>query len=168
MYIMGLKYLKGCKYFMGVIYGYMDKMYGCMDVWMYGCMDVWMYGYMNIWIFRYMDIWMYIYNSCHSLSVTILGALWKCFTFVLFTFSVPTMSSYKLHNLLYLNKFTELLNSLYSFFTKSAGFLELTLSLSSSTNISASSWQSGISLELMIWNTPANTDPYVVPLSLQS
>ena len=44
MYIMGLKYLRGCKYFMGLIYGYMDKMYGCLDIWIYEYMDK-IYGY---------------------------------------------------------------------------------------------------------------------------
>ena len=54
MYIMGLKYFRGCKYFMGVIYGYMDKMYGCMDVWIYEYMDVWIYKYM---IYGYMNVY---------------------------------------------------------------------------------------------------------------
>ena len=40
MYIMGLKYLRGCKYFMCLIYGYMDKMYRYMDIWMYGYMNI--------------------------------------------------------------------------------------------------------------------------------
>ena len=56
MYIMGLKYLRGCKYFMGLIYGYMDKMYGCLDIWTYEYMDK-IYGYWDIWIYEY------IYNS---------------------------------------------------------------------------------------------------------
>ena len=45
MYIIGLKSLRGCKYFMGLIYGYMDKKYRCMDIWIYGYLDVWIYAY---------------------------------------------------------------------------------------------------------------------------
>ena len=46
----------------------------------------------------------------------------------------------------------------------------LTLSVSSSTKItlSASSWQSGMSLELIMWKTPASTEPCGAPLSSQS
>ena len=50
MYIMGLKYLRGCKYFIGLIYGYICIR--CMDVWIYeymyniyGCLDIWIYEY---------------------------------------------------------------------------------------------------------------------------
>ena len=49
MYIKGLKYLRGCKYFMGLIYGYKDKMYGCMDICIYEY--IWIHGYMNIYIY---------------------------------------------------------------------------------------------------------------------
>ena len=50
MYIKGLKYLRGCKYFMGLIYGYKDKMYGCMDICIYEY--IWIHGYMNIYIYN--------------------------------------------------------------------------------------------------------------------
>ena len=49
MYIKGLKYLRCCKYFMGLIYGYEDKMYGCMDICIYEY--IWIRGYMNIYIY---------------------------------------------------------------------------------------------------------------------
>ena len=52
------------------------------------------------------------------------------------------------HNLFSFSHLTELLASLCSLSTKSSGILALTLLLS------------GKSFELMIWNTPANTDPH--------
>ena len=74
------------------------------------------------------------------------------------------------HSLLYFSQFTELLTSLWSFSTNSSGFFALTLSVTSSTKItlSASSWQSGMSLELMIWKTLASTESCGAPLSSQS
>ena len=40
---------------MGLIYGYMDKMYGCLDIWTYEYMDK-IYGYWDIWIYEYIYI----------------------------------------------------------------------------------------------------------------
>ena len=46
----------GLKYFMGLIYKYMDKMYRYTDVWIYEYMDK-IYGYLDIWLYEYMDVY---------------------------------------------------------------------------------------------------------------
>ena len=78
----------------------------------------------------------------------------------------PTIRSLLLspatHRLLSFSQLTVLSTSLWSFSTNWYGCLAWSLSVSSSTKttLSPSSWHYGRSFELIIWNSPANNDPW--------
>ena len=72
-YTMALKYPRGCKYSIGLIYGYICIR--CMDVWIYEYMDN-IDGYLDIWIYEDIDNSGLSCISGESIISTILSISW--------------------------------------------------------------------------------------------